>query len=101
MSEPIVTSGALLVKIGIMALIAGIGGALDRHMMGQDKGLKDTVVIALTYAISGLICGLIAKTFTSNEYFILGITGASGFLGTKTMRAILTNFVKDKINIKY
>lgn len=97
MSEPVSVSLTLVLKIGIMAIVSGIAGALNRHMQGKDSGWKDTVIIAIVYAICGLIFGLIAKTLTNNEYLILALTGASGFLGAKAMGSLLKRWVESTI----
>ncbi len=99
MSDPITVSGGLILKITVMSIISGITGALNRYLIGKDKGVVDTVIIAIVHFFFGLLMGIIAKTFTGNEYVILGCSGMGGFLGVKTI-GVLQSWLQTIIKTK-
>lgn len=98
MFETTTISLSALAKHGFIAVLGGIAHAINKHRMGQTKGILDIVALAFMSAFFGVLFGFIALATLQNEHLTLSVAGVGGWLGIEST-GILIEFVRKMLSL--
>ena len=98
MIEPASISMSALFKHGIIAVFGGITHAINKHRMGQTKGVVDIFALAFMSAFFGVLFGFIALSTINNEYLTLSVAGVGGWLGIES-KGLMIEFVRKIVGL--